>query len=127
MLKTITIKIPFVYPSRNKIDSMHWAQRNMWIRKFKYDVMLFINRIPEFNFEKAKIKVILCFAKKRKRDLGNYEPKYLVDSLVDKGILKDDSKEVLSDIPEVEIRDNCEEEEMIVQIQGGYHYGKSKM
>jgi len=116
------IKLPFTYLSINKILSMNWHERAKWVKKYKQDVGLFLNiqKIPRLRLTSALIKVDLYFKTNPRRDLGNYEPKFLTDALVDSGILKDDNSKILTKRTEVEIFYPSDEEKTEITIRGLY-------
>ena len=120
-MKKINLKLtlPFTYLSRNSMDSMHWAKRMKWIKKYKEDVGYFLNlsHLPALKLKKCTIEVDLYFKENRRRDIGNYDPKYLVDALVDREILSDDNCRVLEQIT-VNIHSPAKEEKTVVEVIG---------
>ena len=63
------------------------------------------------------IFIDLCFTNKRKRDIDNYSPKWLLDALVACWVIEDDSKEFIPTAPDVMIIDSQIEEKMLVKIE----------
>lgn len=82
----IEIFIPFLYPSRNKMDSMgHW-QRYKAKKRIKDNASLFVkSKMMREDFhrinDKVKVRMTLYFKDRRRRDKDNYAPKDILDVL----------------------------------------------
>ena len=78
-------------PSLNEWAKLHWSrQRELkteWGWKVKAAVLT--KRIrPAYKY--AKITIILIFPQIRIRDVDNYAPKFILDALVNSGVILDD-------------------------------------
>lgn len=112
------ITFPFVYPSLNRLLKMHPLEYHRIRKSYEKGFVVGINlaKPPKFKGP-VKIRVILYFTKPRRRDLGNYEPKWLIDCLVKAGIIIDDSKKYLPERPSVAIVDDAHKEQTLVIIE----------
>lgn len=54
--------------------------------------------LPKKPLEKAAVHIHYIFPDRRRRDLDNFSGKFLLDPLVEKGILKDDCYQILADL-----------------------------
>lgn len=117
--RQVTYEFPFVYPSRNITENMNPLKRGKLKEKFMEDVrMEILNQLGIVRFlGQVKIAIDLCFTNKRRRDLDNFSPKWLLDALVKCGIILDDNKDIIPESPDVMILEKEPEEKMIVQIQ----------
>ena len=107
MIKDFTFvifSIPYTYPSINEWTTWHWSKRNRVKKDFITTMAFAINEqgITPFHVP-VKIYIDLIFPKKRRRDLDNYSPKFLLDSLVQCGIIPDDSSDWIPESPDVQI------------------------
>ena len=92
-------ELPFVYPSRNVTEPMHWAKRKRLHDKYQEDVAMIL-KAQEIHLFKCPVKIFidLCFKTKseHRRDFDNWQPKWLLDSMVKLGILPDDNSKVVT-------------------------------
>lgn len=91
-MKTIKITIPEIHPSLNQILRMHYHKRNTENKKWAALVAFFDNRRKKRGpLKKARVKITYFFPDNRRRDPDNYSPKFLMDGLVNAGVIEDDS------------------------------------
>lgn len=84
--------IPDIPPSDNKFKGRqnHWeyrAQKKEWLEL----VMVLCRPKPKAPIEKANVTLTYFFKDKRRRDPDNYSGKFILDGLVQGGIIRDDS------------------------------------
>lgn len=84
--------IPFIPPSDNAFKGRqnHWEYRNLkkeWLEL----VMALCRPRPKKPIEKATVTLTYYFKDRRRRDPDNYSGKFILDGLVQGGIIKDDS------------------------------------
>ncbi|WP_425447761.1 RusA family crossover junction endodeoxyribonuclease [Dethiothermospora halolimnae] len=96
----IKLVIPEIHPSLNEWaykwhyrkrakEKKRWGEMVHWIARPKK---------PKEPIEKAEITVIYYFKINRRHDFDNYIPKFILDGLVDVGIIKDDDLKHLNNI-----------------------------
>lgn len=96
MTDTIKLIIPEIPPSNNKfmgrgtryIQSIQYQQEK---QKWAWLIKAAIKDRPKKALEKAEVKIIYYFPTKQRRDPDNYSGKFILDGLVQCGIIKDDS------------------------------------
>lgn len=118
-MKNYIVPIPINHLSINELLNMHWTERKKWVDKYKSNVGLFLNlaKIPQIQFNYAKILIEIYFKINRRRDISNYDCKYLIDALVDMSILLDDNKKVIPKRPEIKIISPAEKDETILYLE----------
>jgi len=113
----IVLNIPVLYPSRNAIpvDRRQEARvKKQWQNGVGLVVNAAMNRGKYKKFDvPVKVNILLMFKKKRRRDIDNYAPKWLLDVLKGKCFV-DDSSEWC--VPSVEIFSGAEEDGMVIRI-----------
>ena len=112
----VTITLPEVPPSLNKWSRMHWMKaakvKKQWEKDIYYSAY---NLRPEQPYQKAKVKITYFFKTKRRRDIDNYTPKFLLDGLVKAGIIIDDAESVIGK-PDI-FFDYSNEEKTIIEVR----------
>ena len=88
----IKITIPEIPPSLNKILRMHHHERHAENQKWQALVAYFDNRKKRGEpLKRAQVTITYYFPDARRRDSDNYAGKFLLDGLVNAGIIEDDS------------------------------------
>ena len=89
----MVITVEKIPPSDNKFK----GRNNVWeyrVEKAKWlDMVLWLckGKAPEKPFKKATVTITYFFPTKGRRDPDNYSGKFILDGLVQAGILQDDS------------------------------------
>ena len=110
--------IPCLYPSENKILSMHPMARKRAHDRFQQAAGLIMKARKIRPFETpVRILIDLCFKKKRRRDNDNYTGKWLIDAIVKAGILPDDSTRWIPEAPDIKIIDGEPEDQIALKIE----------
>ena len=116
--RAVYATIPFVYPSWNKIQAMHWCRRkkhhDIFIREA--GTILYALQAKPFTTP-VKIMIDLNFKNKRTRDVDNYGGKWLIDAIRKVGLIPDDSSEWVPHGPDVMIVDGQRENKIILKIE----------
>jgi len=89
----MTIIIEDVPVSQNIYQHWHWAKKGKYKKKWENKVIPY-GYIWKSNYKgyAKKIRILICFPDKRRRDKDNYcYQKGIMDGLVKAGIIKDDS------------------------------------
>lgn len=97
-LKLIIDDIP---PSNNLFmgNSNSYYSYNSKKKKWKNIVISSLpKKVPEEPLTKVKVDIHYIFPDKRRRDLDNYSGKFLLDPLVEIGVIQDDNYTVLSNL-----------------------------
>jgi Holliday junction resolvase len=85
------ITIPKIPPSDNKFK----GRKNVWeyreAKKEWHDIVAIFSKRPPKPFGKAEVRITYFFPTRGRRDPDNYSGKFILDGLVNHGILKDDS------------------------------------
>ena len=110
---------PFTYPSMNRITRMHWAERERTKKQYWQAFRIFLRQAGPLPIFKTPVRerVLLFFKKGTRRDVGNYDPKWLNDCLVKEKIIVDDSSKWIPDGPRVHIERDAEKDWMILEIE----------
>lgn len=95
-VKTFTggvwLQVPFVPPSLNEWKNWHWAKQGKYKKDMVNAVLMLslVCRLPKY--ERATVQIIYYHRTNRRRDpADNWAPKFLMDALVQGGILVDDN------------------------------------
>lgn len=97
----IKLIIEDVPPSNNNFmgNSNKYYVYNSQKKKWKQIVLeSLFESIPEKPLERVKISIHYIFPDRRKRDLDNYSGKFILDPLVEYGVIKDDNYKVLCNL-----------------------------
>ena len=102
----ITLAIPYLPISANKLQNYHWAMRKKYVDDWYVNMMVAWryyqeeHEIPKLPFEKAKIVFTLYFKDRRVRDRDNYiaSLKGCQDSLIHLGIITDDNWDAIQTV-----------------------------
>jgi len=115
--RAVVVTIPFLYPSENKILSMHFMARKKEHDRFQKNAGVFLKaqHIQPFTVP-VSVSIDLCFIKRRRRDNDNYTGKWLIDSIVKAGILPDDSTKWIPAAPDILILDGEPEDKIVMQL-----------
>ena len=117
-MKFVQYEFEFTYPSLNYTNRKHHIERNNLKKLFMNSIAVKIQEQGLIRFEcRVRILIDLCFKRKKRRDVDNYTPKWLLDALVKCEVIKDDNKDIIEEPPNVMIIDNEPEEKMIVRIE----------
>ena len=98
MNETVTIIIPFVPPTINK----YIGRSNIFeYQKDKKNVHKAISLLTsqvgkEFNINKCKMTITYYFKDRRRHDPANYD-KFILDGLVEAGVITDDNYSVITE------------------------------
>ena len=112
--KELVFEFPFTYPSLNQVNRMGWRARKKAHDEFQEQVGKHL-LAHEIKFDgKVKIYIDLFFKKKQRRDKDNYTQKWLLDCLVKRGILKDDSSDVIPEVADIEFFEG--EDKTVVKV-----------
>ena len=92
----ITLQIPDVPPSNNKYQGRGGKKEQILDyqnekTEWAWLVKAAIRKRPTKPFERAIVNITYHFKDSRRRDPDNYSGKFLLDGLVNEGIIKDDS------------------------------------
>ena len=79
------------HPSLNKWTHWHWAKKKRVKDEFKQEIILKCNKYQQPKIEKANVEVLYYFDNKHRRDRDNYVPKFILDGLVEAGVIQDDN------------------------------------
>ena len=83
------ITIPGIPPSLNQWSRMHWAKAARLKKQWEQDVYFAsYNTKPKQSIRYAKVTITFYFKDRRRRDMDNYTPKFLMDGLVKAGIIE---------------------------------------
>jgi len=88
----IRLEIPDIPPSLNEWTRMHWTKQHQVKIEWAWTVLAcaMTAKTGKPHFKMATVKITYYFTKKRRRDTDNYAPKFLLDALVQAGIIQDD-------------------------------------
>lgn len=100
-MERVTIEIPDIPPSNNRyigrgskkeqiVDYQDKKAEWAWLVKAA------VRKRPKAPFERATVHITYHFKDARRRDPDNYSGKFLLDGLVNEGIIKDDSFECIN-------------------------------
>ena len=96
MKDPLTLIIPRVHPSLNKILRMHWGERkrqqDVWDREV-FAALWSGTPARRFNTSAAVVRIAYHFKNDRRRDKDNYAPKFLMDALRHNNVIADDDTE----------------------------------
>jgi len=98
----VWLQIPFVPPSLNVWKNWHWSKQHKYKKELYQDVknLAMALKLPRYN--RATVQIIYYHKTKRRRDpADNYAPKFLMDALVNGGILMDDNGDLVNVEPVV--------------------------
>ena len=95
-----TIVIPEIHPSINIWQGWHWTKYNKEKQRWSEMVGWLCKGKKKF-LGKVEIEVVTYFDTKRKHDLDNYTPKFILDPLVKSGIIVDDNSEIVTKLSTV--------------------------
>ena len=89
---TVKITIPEIPPSLNQILRMHYHKRDAANKRWAGLVGMFDNRKKRDKpISRAQVCITYYFPDARRRDSDNYAGKFLLDGLVNAGVIEDDS------------------------------------
>ena len=89
------ITIPRLHPSINEWKKWHYHKYNK-IKKSWAEEMFYITRGMKGIEGKVEVTVRYYFKDKRKRDLDNYSPKFILDALVHANIIEEDNSSIVT-------------------------------
>ena len=92
----IWLQVPFVPPSLNVWKCWHWSEQASYKRQLTDAVTWLVRakRLPMF--KRATVQIIYYHSTNRRRDpADNWAPKFLMDALVQGGILVDDNGDLV--------------------------------
>ncbi|MDO7787147.1 RusA family crossover junction endodeoxyribonuclease, partial [Desulforamulus aquiferis] len=91
------LQIPEVPPSLNVWKNWHWAKQHRYKEELKADISKLAIAFKLPKFRRATVLIKYYFGTNRRRDpADNYAPKFLMDALVNAGILKDDNGDLVT-------------------------------
>ena len=116
--KSVTFELPFLYPSLNQWSKWHGIKVWKAKRKFARAVVYISNSQNIKRIEgPVKIYLDLCFKIRRIRDLDNYAGKWILDSLVQAGIIEGDDTSIIPQAVDIKIIDGEPEDKIVVKIE----------
>lgn len=87
----VWLQIPEIPPSLNVWKNWHWAKQNEY-KQVLYDAVNGLRmkyKLPQY--KNATVVITYYFPTRQRRDIvDNYSPKFVMDSLVNGGLLEDD-------------------------------------
>lgn len=114
----LIVIIPFLYPSWNEIQRMDRFTRTKAKKKFMGEVICILKPYADPPFAKpVRILVDIYFPKKRRRDNDNYGGKWLIDAIVQAGIIPDDSTKWIPGPLDIQIIDDEGQHKIMLQIE----------
>jgi len=88
----VKITIPEIPPSLNQILRMHYHERDRENKKWASLILYFDNRRKKREpLKKVQVTITYFFPDARRRDTDNFSGKFILDGLVNAGIIEDDS------------------------------------
>jgi Holliday junction resolvase RusA-like endonuclease len=95
----------YMHPSVNEYMRWHWSKRVEETQTCHWLVKSILGRQKIF-IPNPEIHTTIFFTDRRRRDAGNYVPKFLIDALVKEGVIEDDcSRKLLETMPELRYRE----------------------
>lgn len=79
------------HPSLNSWTRWHWAKKNRIKKDWVEEIGWLVKTKAKQKYEKALVEIIYYFDNKHKRDKDNYAPKFIMDGLVEAGVITDDN------------------------------------
>ena len=117
--QSVVLEFPFGYPSKNITEYMRsWQKKKKLHDEFQGKVHKYLlsKRCPNFP-NPVKILIDLYFPTKRKRDIANYSPNWLLDALHYSKVIVDDSTEFIPEAPDIKIiSGETKQNKIVVQI-----------
>lgn len=90
------IQIPYVPPSLNIWKNWHWSKQRKYKKELTDSIIKLVIAFRLPRYHKAVVSIVYYHSTERKRDpVDNYAPKFILDSLVNSGILFDDNGDVV--------------------------------
>lgn len=115
------LTLPFLYPSLNEMlyRNPFQLQREHDDYQQKAAIYLKLQDPPTFGAGPVRIAINLHFKTERKtrRDIDNYSPKWLLDTLVKLRILEDDNSDIIPEPVKIRLIDRAPEECTELQIE----------
>lgn len=93
----IKITIPEIHPSINTWKNWHFFRYNKEKKRWSDMIYLLTRKTPGIE-GKAAITIDYYFKTKARHDIDNYAPKFLMDGLVNAGIIEDDHSEIVTSL-----------------------------
>lgn len=99
-----TLTVPWVPPSLNVWNRMHWAKRYKLKQQLQYEIQMELRRKGNVcpKFQKVELRAVLMFMLDRRRDSDNFGAvlwKIVQDALVAGGVIPDDDAEHCTSYP----------------------------
>ena len=104
----VWLQVPFVPPSLNVWKNWHWGRQGRYKKDLYQAVksLAMAMKLPKFG--RAEVQIVYYHATNRRRDpADNWAPKFLMDALVQGGILEDDNGDLV-DVQPVDMRVDTE-------------------
>lgn len=111
----MVIVVNQIPPSDNKFK----GRRNVWeyrtAKKEWLDMLLWLckGKVPQKPFERAVVTITYFFPTRGRRDPDNYSGKFILDGLVQAGIIQDDSFRCI----DLRLRGDCDREKPRTEIE----------
>lgn len=98
-ISTDTVEFVFnkIHPSTNQYMRWHWTKRNQETQEWAWLMKKALKGQQRPFIENPVIETIYYFSDRRERDRGNYIPKFVIDAIVNEGIIKDDAASILTE------------------------------
>ena len=97
----IALTIPENMPSLNRWKNWHWGQQSRYKKALTQSLKLLAAKAGNPSYSQATLQIFHYHRVNRRRDEDNLAPKFLLDALVQSGILADDNLAALTQLPPV--------------------------
>lgn len=96
----VWLQVPFVPPSLNDWMNWHWGKQCKYKQELADAVWKLVMAMKLPRFRRATVQIIYYHSTNRRRDpADNWAPKFLMDALVQGGILQDDNGDLVKVSP----------------------------
>ena len=92
-----TIEIPETHPSINVWTNWHWRKQRTEKKRWAEMVGWLCKGMPQIK-GKVKVKIISYFKTKHRHDYDNYTPKFILDPIVEQGLIEDDNSDIITEL-----------------------------
>lgn len=79
------------HPSLNTWTRWHWAKKDRKKSEWVEEIGWLCKKYNRPKYKKALVEITYYFDNKHRRDKDNYTPKFIMDALVEAGIIADDN------------------------------------
>lgn len=91
-MNPIILTIDAIPPTLNEWTRTHWTKQRAAKCEWQWRILACVLplKIGKPQHKKAKVTITYQFTTNRRRDIDNYAPKFIMDALVNAGLIKDD-------------------------------------